>query len=186
MASIGELTGLTDPKGNVTSWSYDVQGRLTAKQYADNSTVTYTYENTTSRLKSVLDALGQTKQFSYTEADQLAGLTYLSPVNPTPNVTFAYDPYFPRLTTMTDGNGTTQYGYVPVGSLGALQLQQEASPLPNSAMAYAYDALGRLNSRIVDSSGAETFQYDAIGRFVSHASDLMIHSRQSPAIWERQ
>ncbi len=169
---IGKLTTLTDPKSNVTTWNYDVEGRLTSKKYADNSTVTYTYENTTSRLKSVLDALGQTKQFGYTKADQLAGLTYLSAVHPTPNVTFSYDPYFPRLTSMTDGNGATQYSYVPVGSLGALQLQQEASPLPSSAIAYAYDALGRLTSRTVTSSGAETFQYDTIGRLGSHASDL--------------
>ena len=47
-------------------------------------------------------------------------------VNPTPNVSFTYDPYFPRLTAMTDGTGTRQYTYVPVGSLGALQLQQES------------------------------------------------------------
>jgi RHS repeat-associated protein len=168
----GELTTLTDPKSNVTTWNYDVQGRLTSKQYADASNVTYTYENTTSRLKSVLDALGQTKQLAYAEDNRLAGLTYLSAVNPTPNVSFAYDPYFPRLVSMTDGNGTTQYNYVPVGSLGALQLQQEASPLAASAIAYAYDALGRLTSRTVGSAGAETFQYDTLGRLDAHAGDL--------------
>lgn len=56
----GQLVALTDPKSNVTAWAYDVQGRLTGKTYADHSAVTYTYENTISRLKSVLDALGQT------------------------------------------------------------------------------------------------------------------------------
>ncbi|HEX4079499.1 MAG TPA: hypothetical protein VHX61_11590, partial [Rhizomicrobium sp.] len=61
----GQLTSLTDPKDNETQWFYDVEGRLTSKTYADNSTVTYTYENTTSRLASVLDALGQTKQYGY-------------------------------------------------------------------------------------------------------------------------
>jgi hypothetical protein len=44
--------------------------------------------------------------------------------------------------------------------------------MPNSAITYGYDALGRLNSRTITPSGAETFQYDAIGRFVNHASDL--------------
>jgi hypothetical protein len=42
---------------------------------------------------------------------------------------------------MTDGTGTTQYAYWPIGALGALQLQQESSPLANSAIAYAYDEL---------------------------------------------
>jgi len=73
---------------------------------------------------------------------------------------------------MTDGTGTTPYTYVPIGSLGALQLQQESGPLANSAIAYAYDELGRLASRTVSGAGAETFHYDAIGRLITHASDL--------------
>jgi RHS repeat-associated protein len=73
---------------------------------------------------------------------------------------------------MTDGTGTKQYTYVSVGSLGALQLQQESGPLANSAIASAYDELGRLSSRTVQGAGAETFQYDAIGRLTTHASDL--------------
>jgi len=73
---------------------------------------------------------------------------------------------------MTDGNGTTQYTYVAIGALGALRLQQESSPLLNSAITYAYDALGRLGSRTVTGAGPETFGYDAIGRLVSHANDL--------------
>ncbi|MBN9085260.1 MAG: hypothetical protein J0J01_00010, partial [Reyranella sp.] len=54
----------------------------------------------------------------------------------------------------------------------ALQLQQDAGPLPSSAIASAYDALGRLSSRTVQGAGAETFQYDAIGRLSVHANDL--------------
>ncbi|MHB8884742.1 MAG: RHS repeat-associated core domain-containing protein [Methylovirgula sp.] len=169
---INELTSLTDPKGNVTNWIYDVEGRLTSKQYANNSTVTYTYENTTSRLKSVTDALGQVKQFAYAHDNRPLGISYSNAVNPTPNVGFIYDPYFPRLVSMTDGNGTTQYSYVPVGSLGALQLQQEASPLANSAITYTYDELARLVSRTVAGAGSESLGYDALGRLISHASDL--------------
>jgi uncharacterized protein RhaS with RHS repeats len=98
---------------------------------------------------------------------------------------------------MTDGTGTTQYSYVPPGSLGALQLQQESSPLAGSGIAYAYDALGRLASHTVQGAGAETFQYDAIGRLVTHANDLgsftlylgqtsQIAGRASPAArWRR-
>ena len=168
----GALTSLTDPNGNITTWNYDVEGRIISKQYADTSAVTFAYENTTSRLKSVLDALGQTKQYSYTNDDRLAGVTYLNTVNPTPNVTFSYDPYFPRLVSMTDGNGTTQYAYVPTGSLGALQLLQETRSLSNSTIAYGYDPLGRLSSRAVGLSGAETFQYDTIGRPIGHVNDL--------------
>jgi RHS repeat-associated protein len=53
-----------------------------------------------------------------------------------------------------------------------LKLQQETGPLPNSAIAYAYDELGRLNSRTVAGAGAETFAYDTLGRLSGHTSDL--------------
>ena len=168
----GQITSLTDPRTNVTQWAYDVQGRLTSKQYPDTSTVSYGYETTTSRLKTITDATAQVKTYGYAKDDRLTGVTYTNAVNTTPNVSFTYDPYFPRLTAMTDGTGTRQYAYVPVGSLGALQLQQESGPLASSAITSAYDELGRLSSRTVQGAGAETFQYDAIGRLTIHANDL--------------
>ncbi|RWA64665.1 RHS repeat-associated core domain-containing protein [Mesorhizobium sp.] len=169
---LDQLASLTDPKSNTTTWTYDIQGRLKQKTYADSSTVTYTYENTTSRLKSLLDALGQTKQFSYAKDDRLSGITYVNAVNPTPNVSFAYDTYFPRLASMTDGTGTTQYSYFPPFAQGALHLQLESGPLANSAITYTYDELGRLASRNISGAGAETFGYDAIGRLTSNVNDL--------------
>jgi YD repeat-containing protein len=166
------VEALTDVQSNATQQSYNLQGRLTLKQYPDTSTVAYTYETTTSRLKSVTDALSQVKTYAYARDDRLTAITYTGAVNPTPNVSFTYDPYFPRLTAMTDGTGTRQYTYVPVGSLGALQLQQDSGPLASSAITSAYDALGRLSQRTVQGAGAETFQYDAIGRLSVHANDL--------------
>jgi YD repeat-containing protein len=131
----GRLASLTDPRSNVTSWTYDVQGRLVGKQFPNASTVTYAYETTTSRLKSVTDALAQVKTYGYAKDDLPTGIAYTNAVHTTHNVSFAYDPYFPRLVSMTYGTATKQYTYVPVGSLGALQLQQESWPLANSAIA---------------------------------------------------
>jgi RHS repeat-associated protein len=169
---MSRLTSLTDRKGNITQWAYDVQGRLASKTYADGSMVTYVYEATTSRVRAVVDALGQRKEYSYARDDLLTDITYLNSINPTPSVSFAYDPSFPRLVSMTDGTGTTTYSYVPAGAQGALEAQQEVSPLPNSAITYTYDALGRVSARSVAGSGIETFQYDAIGRLVGRSNDL--------------
>ena len=47
----GALENLIDPLGHTTSWSHDLEGRVTAKTYADGTSVQYVYENTTSRLK---------------------------------------------------------------------------------------------------------------------------------------
>jgi RHS repeat-associated protein len=168
----GQLTSRTDPNSHITQWAYDIEGRPTTKTYGDNSTLTYGYETTTSRLKSVTDALGQVKRYAYAQDDRLTGISYQNAVNPTPNVSFAYDAWFPRLVSRTDGEGTTQFAYGPAGSPGALQLQQETTPLANGAVTYAYDALGRISSRTVQGQGSETFAYDALGRLSGHASDL--------------
>ncbi len=159
-----------DCRRNPTQLQYDLDGRLTGKIYADTTTQTTVYEAATSRVHTVTDALGQVKQFAYTQDDRVSGVTYTGAVNPTPNVGFVYDPNFPRLASMTDGLGTTTYSYVPVGSLGALQLQQEAQPL--ATVAYGYDVLGRLNARTVTGAGTESFAYDILSRLQTHASDL--------------
>ena len=166
------LITLTDAKLNVTTWAYDLQGRPTSKKYANNSLVTFAYETTTSRLKSRTDALNQVKTFAYAKDDQISTLTYTGAVNSTPNVSFTYDPYFGYVTGMTDGTGTTTYAYGAVGSLGALQLSLETGPIAAAATSYAYDGVGRMKTRTVGGSAAETFGFDAIGRTTSHGSDL--------------
>ena len=164
----GQLKSLTDPKGNVTSWTVDVEGRPTVKQYTDGSKVAYDYDQS-GRLASIKDALGQIKQFSYTVDDRLSMISFSYAVNPTPGAAFAYDPYFPRLASMSDGTGTTNYAYAPVGSLGALKLQSEAEPA--GTISYKYDALGRPTGRTV-SGAAETFKYDALNRLINHTDPL--------------
>jgi RHS repeat-associated protein len=165
------LKSLTDPNGNTTTWNIDVQNRVTGKQYADGTLVANTYENTTSRLKSITDALEQIKSFGYGTDDTLTNTAYANAVNPTPNVSFAYDPYFRRITSMADGNGTRAYTYQPVGSLGALQLLNEAGPYQNDSITYQYDALSRLASRTVDTS-TETFAYDKLSRLITNGTAL--------------
>jgi RHS repeat-associated protein len=167
----GKLQSLTDPNGNTTAWSIDIQNRVAGKQYADGSQVANTYENTTSRLKEVTDALTQVKQYSYNLDDSLAGITYANAAHATPTVTFAYDPYFQRLASMTDGSGTTNYTYQPIGILGALQPLKETGPYTNGTIAYQYDALGRVKTRTVDTT-LESFTYDSLGRPKSHGTPL--------------
>jgi RHS repeat-associated protein len=168
----GTLQSLTDPNGHVTRWDVDIESRPIAKHYADGSVTTYQYESTTSRLKSVTDALGQSKDYSYTVDDRIAGIGYQNAVNPTPAVRFTYDPYFSRLAAMQDGSGTTAYSYVPIGAPGALQLDSESGPLPNGKISYAYDALGRVVGRTVGGAPPETFAYDRIGRLRGHSDAL--------------
>ena len=168
----GTVKSVKDPNGLTTSWDIDLEGRTTAEVYPDGTETTYTYENATNRLLSETDPNGQTKYYQYTVDDRLAAIIYAGALNPTPNVYFTYDQTFPRLASVTDGTGTTTYSYVPVGQLGALQLQEESGPLPNGTTGYKYDRLGRVVGRSVGGASPETFQYDKIDRLVGHTDAL--------------
>lgn len=168
----GAPQSFTDPNSNVTKWTIDDQSRVTQKQFADGSAVTYAYEATTSRLHSTTDALGQTKQYAYTVDDQLAAVTYQNTVNPTSYAYFYYDPFFRRLIgTYDDNTGWTGFSYVPAGSLGALKLGNETNSLLNANIVYEYDGAGRLVRQ--DLGGVrERFAYDALDRLTRHVSPL--------------
>lgn len=60
----GAMDEIVDAKNNRTIFTRDIQMRLKTRKYADNSVVSYTYENNTSRLKTVEDALAQLITFS--------------------------------------------------------------------------------------------------------------------------
>ena len=164
------LKSLTDPKGNVTRWDIDIQGRQTAKRYADGTTETYAYGSMSGRLQSITDARGYTKTYTYNADDAVARIAY-PPASGTANVSFIYDGLFPRLTTMQDGIGTTQFSYGPLGQVGANNLVREDGPYNNDTIDYGYDAAGRMVSRTVDGE-VESFQYDALGRVIRNANAL--------------
>jgi RHS repeat-associated protein len=170
----GDLSSLTDPMGRTTFWNKDVQGRLTSKQYGDGSRINYVYENTTSRLRQVIDEKQQIRQFAYNPEDTLKLATFANALVPTPSVTYSYDPDYERITSITDGTGTTLYSYNPVAvspNLGAGQLASVDGPLPNDTITYEYDELGRRVSTAID--GVATRRtFDAADRVISETNAL--------------
>lgn len=176
----GALSGLIDPQGQQTSWTHDVQGRLTGKICADGSRVTYHYENTTSRLKSIVDEKGQYKVYSYYPDDTLKSVSYPVATVPTPAVSYSYDPDYCRVLSMQDGMGTTTYSYNPVTvppALGAGRLASIQGPLPNSLINFQYDSVGRVIQRSINGV-AQTFSFDALGRpnIVTNALGVFLYS----------
>ena len=172
---------MSDPNGNVTKWAQDHEGRQISKTYADGTQVLYTYENTTSRLKTMIDAIGQVTSYTYHEDDKLQQVSYANATHATPTVSLTYDPVYPRAATMVDGTGTTTYGYgsystyssyaafpgTPTTGAGQLTSETKAgvSGLASYTLAYGYDALERQVSRSVDgSANSATLSYDNLGR----------------------
>jgi YD repeat-containing protein len=166
------LASLTDAKGQTTKWERDLRHRVTRELRADGVTATiYTYEATTSRLKTVTDPKGQVTTYTYNPDDTVASTVYTNAQIATPSVSFTYDPVYNRVTTMVDGTGTTLYTYNPAGALGAGQVGGVDGPLTDDTITYSYDELGRVTSRAIN--GVATTQvYDALGRVTSETNVL--------------
>lgn len=158
----GRLKKLTDGEDRTIEWKYDIQGRKSEEIYADGKRTTFGYDSA-GRLSTVSDALNQLKTYTYARDDLLTGIGYSSSVHATAPVGFAYDPYYPRRTAMSDGLGNTAFAYKPVGTLGALKIAHEDGPYANDLIAYDYDALGRPTVQRVNGQ-AETVGYDELGR----------------------
>ncbi len=167
----GALSALVDALGRPTRWDYDIQGRVTSKQFADGSKVLFSYENATSRLKSVRDEKGQVKSFTYYADNNLMRVAYPVAQVATPAITYSYDPNYNRLSSMQDGIGTTTYTYYPAGSLGALQVASVSGPWINDTVTYSYDSLGRTTNRTI-AGIAQTYAYDPLGRITNIVNAL--------------
>ncbi len=166
----GSLKKVIDGNGNATEWKHDLQGRVTSKHYADGTSERSVYD-TANRLVATIDALDQTTRFSYTLANQLEAITYQN--QNTPNLSFAYDPVYGRITQRTDGLGITRYQYHPYDEKtpGAGQLASVDGPFEDDTHKYTYDELGRVKAfAIVDdatqshSSYIEKLEFDAYDR----------------------
>jgi RHS repeat-associated protein len=167
----GRLVGLTDGQGNVTNWERDLQGRIVAKVTPDGARTSYEFD-TAGRPTVRTDALGQRRLVSYGLDDRPASIAYAGALHPTPGASFAWDADYPRLAAVSDGAGTTRYGYKPAGAAGALQLASESGLSPNARINLSYDALGRLQSRAVGTE-LETYGFDALGRIVSNKGSAL-------------
>lgn len=168
----GSLNALTDGKGQRTAWEYDLQGRTTKMIRPDGTSSSYTYEDTTSRLKEAFDPRGQKATITYFKDNRWNQVSYsnlASGVAATPSTGFTWDSIYPRLATMVDGTGTTAYAYnaIPPSSppLGAGRLATVDGPLTSDVIAYGYDELGRVKTRTINgAANTQTTTYDVLGR----------------------
>lgn len=167
------LRSMIDPLGRVTRWDEDIQGRTTSKTLPNGTKETYLYEATNSRLARVTDAKGQSKVYSYNLDDSIAAITYLGAYQPTPGMSFAYDPAYPRPVSMADGLGVTTYSYGAVtgSSAGANLLKKIKSMWNGVEITFSHDALGRVTTRAINGV-PQTVSRDAAGR-VSSLSNVL-------------
>jgi RHS repeat-associated protein len=185
--SCNNLDALIDANGNRTGWERDIQGRVTKETRPNGTEWLYEYEDATSRVKTVTDPKEQLKTYSYFADDNVEGLTYTNEEHQTPDVTYAYDAVFDRISTLQDGTGTTAYGYHPIGSapsLGAGRLASIDGPHSNDILTYEYDELGHMSSRAINGV-ADTYVYDGLGRVTAVNNTVGSFSYQYDAATRR-
>ncbi|MEQ1910052.1 MAG: hypothetical protein ABMA15_14595 [Vicinamibacterales bacterium] len=167
----GSLDRLIDGNGHVTSWEYDLQGRATSETREGSRVTAYTYETTTSRVKTKTDPQDQVTTYTYFLDDQVKDRLYTDEAIATADVSFTYDAAYGRVATMVDGTGTTTYAYRALGTLGALQVATIDGPQANDVIGYTYDELGRVTGRTLNGVGA-AWTRDALGRIESEVNPL--------------
>jgi RHS repeat-associated protein len=174
----GELRRFVDGNGNMTEWQRDERSRVTKKINPDTSFETYTYD-LSGRLQTEVDAMGRTTTYAYTVDDRIVKKDYSDTA--TPDVTYAYDMWYPRLTSQVDGAGTTTFTYHPDGTTtnGAGQVAVVNGPFSNDTLKQTYDELGRLKKQeIVDdatqttASYSEEWMFDPRSRVTGMANNL--------------
>jgi len=148
--------------GLIRSFAYDSLGRLQTRTTPEQGVTSYTYfANDT--LKTITDARGATRTFSYNNRDLMTAASYGVPsgVAATPNPTFAYDAAGNR-TSMTDGLGSVSYAYNQLSQLTSET--RTFAGVGSYTLSYGYNLAGELTS-ITNPWGAQVgYSYDQTGR----------------------
>lgn len=171
---LNRLNWLRDARNNLTDFSYDDDGNLTAITYPDSSAQTFGYD-AAGNLTSATNRRGQTISYSYNAAGQITTKNYPEGRQ----ISYSYDSVG-RLTSVSDAAGTISLNYderdlltsISYPSGRSLSFNYNAAGRRTSltsndgyVLNYAYDAAGRL-SRISDGNGTEIirYEYDSVGR----------------------
>ena len=168
----GDIRKLFDGAGNETHWKSDVLGRVFEKRYADGRTETMTFQPLSGRLATITDAKSQSKTVRY-------NVDYTAAVNPAANVSFSYDPVYPRLAKVVSGFNRHRVALEKKrasfegASFSARNLRLYSGAV--SAEAADYDALGRTKTRNIGTGTTEnlvTWNFDTLGRLDDTLSPL--------------
>lgn len=165
-----DVTGVTDPDGNTSTFAYNANGDLTSRTDAAGDQTTYQYDQIGrpgSSVSPVGNAPGAnpasfTTSYTYDPAGDL--LTSTDPLNH--QTSYAYDPDG-KLTSVTDpANHTTSYTYDTDDRLTT------AARADSTTLGYGYDNDGNLTSQTDGVGHITTYSYDALDRVASSADPL--------------
>ncbi len=179
-----KLTSVTDANGNVTSYEYDLSGRLVKEIDPLGNITTFTYD-AKGNLATKTDCRGYTTIYTYDQAGRLLTKTPKMGTGDLVTFTYASDgkiltaqtvpfysttgfPYYVKYTYVYDAAGqiasvtdtrgrTISYQYDAAGN------RTKMTAPDGKITTYAYDANNRL-AALTSPSGTFSFVYDSLGR----------------------
>ncbi len=152
----GDLKTLTNGNQKLTTWNYDIYGRVSEKR-DDNNTTVFSYRYYADGTLSNRWNGGRSSAYTYDAVRNLTGITY--PFSP--SITFGYDA-LNRMTSMVDAVGSSGFSYNSIG-----QLLAEDGPWANDTVGYMYDNHQRASVSIEApnaSAWSQSYGYDAARR----------------------
>ncbi|WP_165419249.1 RHS repeat protein, partial [Corallincola spongiicola] len=156
----GRVTQVTDPNGAITRYEYDGLGNLVKQHSADTGVTTYTYD-AAGNLLTKTDANKITTAYRYDALNRLTAIDY---TDDGLDVTLTYDEGAygkGRLTTLTDGSGSTRYRYT---ALGQVAEQTTTIGQHSYTLTYRYRPGGALAEVTYPSGRVLTYQYNTHGQ----------------------
>ena len=150
------LTSVTDQRGLVTTYGYSGFDELKTLASPDTGVTQYTYD-AAGNVKTMLDARGQSATYGYDALNRLKTLLYSDE-----SLAFTYDDVAisanskGRLSKVTDGSGSTTYGYDPQGRV---TLKTQVAGSVTSTVRYGYNTAGQLATLTTPSGQAIEYGY---------------------------
>ena len=157
-----QLTQITDPRGNITRYTYDTLGNISSETDADNRTTTFQTHAVYGVLTHVTDSLGRVTQYNYNTQGKL-----IQKIDALGNTTsFSYNAQGQVIETTDEAGKRNTLIYNSAGDLISI------SNARGDTTQFEYDAVGR-RTRLIDPLGnAITYQYDVLDRVVSQSNAL--------------
>lgn len=160
------LTSITDPNGNVTTYNYDDFHRIQKQVSPVTGTTTYSYD-ASGNLLTTVDANSATTTRTYDLANRITGSTSSRTGSPTETISWTYDSATTgaygkgRLDTMTDLGGSTSFLYE---RRGLLRSENRTIAGISYTMTYGNDVNGNRSSVGYPSGRTVAYAFDFADR----------------------
>jgi RHS repeat-associated protein len=150
------LASVTDQRGLTTTYGYSGFDELKTLTSPDTGVTAYTYDPA-GNVKTMVDSRGQSATYGYDALNRLKTLLYSDE-----SLAFTYDDITiapnskGRLSKVTDGSGSTTYGY---DSHGRVTSKVQVAGAVSRQVAYSYNAAGQLATVTTPSNQAIVYGY---------------------------